>query len=614
MRCVVKRFSRFFRSLADKKKTAKRQGSALRNFCPEVLTLEDRTVPSTVSSITQNFNGAAIPAGDTIWFDAEMQASGLPGGTTTATVHVTNQTISFTSGGQNYSYAVPDADVVLTAGATSSSVSYDPSDNGWDIGAPTGGTGHVFMGGMGLALPNGLPGNVKNVTWSASFWSDTQNVQVQWQWGAAVYSNFNSDYNALGVKPIDDSHNDPYNNGDHAGALEQLKSYVVAGATGNGGNNYTGNFGPNTNVKPSFGDGVQTYPYASSNPLTSIAFNESTVLKGANLDTTNGYLDVWYSDEHALALGVGTVNVKTSSGTITTNYAISSLTSNPSSVNNPALGTTATSGDQAGTDTSTRPMSPEMFITDITNNPKATSGDWQWGGQAYNPSDVFGTWKSFTRTVDYTQLTGGNPTVSVTASVDPAKNGWNLGAGADTVPTGLTNEGYGTEIRWNLNTLEQQGVLIPGHTYRFYVMVHDGDQNKAGGDAGQAAFNFTIPAPPASQLSGFVTNPTSLSGIAGVLITATEFDSNGNVLATFTTTTGADGSYSFGSLSEGTYSVTEDASTLPVGYMAKGSSVGTVSGATDGSASLTFTLLSGIALNAGNVGINYDFTAGPVTG
>jgi len=35
--------------------------------------------------------------------------------------------------------------------------------------------------------------------------------------------------------------------------------------------------------------------------------------------------------------------------------------------------------------------------------------------------------------------------------------------------------------------------LIPGHQYRIYFMLHDGDQNKAGGDSGQACVYFTMP-------------------------------------------------------------------------------------------------------------------------
>src|SRR5262249_40418608 len=151
--------------------------------------------------------------------------------------------------------------------------------------------------------------------------------------------------------------------------------------------------------------------------------------------------------EHALALGVGTVIVKTTSGTTTTNYPITPMTGNPSTAHNPSIGSTATTGDQAGVDISGRPMAPSLVITDITSDPNNRSGDWQWGGAAYAPTDVFGTWKSFTRTVDYTTST---PTITIDTGVDPAKNNWNLGAGSDAAPAGLTNEGYGAEVRWSL--------------------------------------------------------------------------------------------------------------------------------------------------------------------
>jgi len=52
----------------------------------------------------------------------------------------------------------------------------------------------------------------------------------------------------------------------------------------------------------------------------------------------------------------------------------------------------------------------------------------------------------------------------------------------------LVNQGYGAEVRWDLSTLN----LVPGHQYRLYFMVHDGDQNKTGGDVGHdcAIFNY----------------------------------------------------------------------------------------------------------------------------
>src|SRR5207248_2265913 len=74
----------------------------------------------------------------------------------------------------------------------------------------------------------------------------------------------------------------------------------------------------------------------------------------------------------------------------------------------------------------------------------------------------------------------------------------------DPAPAGLASEGYGAEVRWNLNDLYASGVLVAGHNYRFYVMVHDGDQNKSGGDSGQAAYNYVY--------SGPVSKGASLSG------------------------------------------------------------------------------------------------------
>jgi Flp pilus assembly protein TadG len=231
------------------------------------------------------------------------------------------------------------------------------------------------------------------------------------------------------------------------------------------------------------------YPASGGSGRASVTFNESAVLRGSatNPGGTERTIDVFYNDEHALTLGVRSVVVKTSAtSSTTTNYSVSPLTSNPSSVLSPAVGTTLASGDQAGNDPSDRPAYPALFITDITTNPNSTTGDWQNFGTAKPPSAVFGTWKSAVRTVDKTKSPA---LVTVTPDADPAKNNWNLGAGSDPVPAGLANEGYGAEARWNVKDLG----LTPGHAYRFEFMVHDGDQNKAGGDAGESCLAAVWP-------------------------------------------------------------------------------------------------------------------------
>jgi hypothetical protein len=223
------------------------------------------------------------------------------------------------------------------------------------------------------------------------------------------------------------------------------------------------------------------YPYTSNSPLTSIVFNEDEVLRAIapSGGAPVGTVALFYNDEHALTLGVREVGVKSASGTTTTDYPVSPLTTDPGSVTNPQTGTNQLVGDQSGLDASLRPMWPVLFITDITADPNSRSGDWQQGGRPINPNAVFGSWKAAVRTVDNTVSPA---TVTITPDADPAKNNWTL-AGGDTAPAGLTNQGFGAEARWSVP-------IASGHSYRVQVMVHDGDQNKAGGDSGEACAVF----------------------------------------------------------------------------------------------------------------------------
>jgi len=217
------------------------------------------------------------------------------------------------------------------------------------------------------------------------------------------------------------------------------------------------------------------YPFASSNALTGILFNESTVL-GA-IVPSGGYplasIQLFYNDEHAMTLGVQEVVING----VSKSFPVSALTKSPDVVDAPETGTNLIIGQLAGVDPVGRPMWPALFITDITNDTKAVAGDWQWGGSPVNPTYVAGTWKGAIRTVDANGA-------SITPDVDPAKNNINYGNG-HTAPSGAIAkpEAYGTEVRWDIR-------LEPGHNYRFQVMVHDGDQNKIGGDAGEACVTF----------------------------------------------------------------------------------------------------------------------------
>src|SRR5262249_36487738 len=80
--------------------------------------------PTTGSSlISANFNGTAIPAGDSIWFSSVLKASNL--GTGPVTIRFVNQTISFTVNGTPYNLAVPNASITFSSANSVSSTTFD---------------------------------------------------------------------------------------------------------------------------------------------------------------------------------------------------------------------------------------------------------------------------------------------------------------------------------------------------------------------------------------------------------------------------------------------------------------------------------------------------------
>jgi len=193
----------------------------------------------------------------------------------------------------------------------------------------------------------------------------------------------------------------------------------------------------------------------------STSFVESATLCAINAvggGSKPAIIQVFYNDEHALTLGCAT-----------SANPVSPLSNDPDAVHYPQT------GDPACTDAEKRPLRPVLYVTDISADPSCTAGDLQKGGPAYDPIAIFGSWKSATEGTDH---------VGTPATADPAKNNWNLTSSADPVPAAATacKEGYSAELRFEVG-------LISGHSYRFQVIAHDGDQNK-GGDSGEACAVF----------------------------------------------------------------------------------------------------------------------------
>jgi len=198
------------------------------------------------TSIRNNFNAFPINAGNYIWFTSVLKAKGL--GSNPVTITFTNQTITSPNFGP---LNVPDATVTFDPNVNFATTTFGSGGVSMTT-VPSNPTlkGNTFFSALDYQVPMNLPGGIHNVTWSGTISTDTPGVKVNWQWAAAVYTMFDADYNLLGVKPVDDKVQNPYLNADHAGTPENFKPFVIGGATGGGGHNYTGGLSGTAKVGP----------------------------------------------------------------------------------------------------------------------------------------------------------------------------------------------------------------------------------------------------------------------------------------------------------------------------------------------------------------------------
>jgi hypothetical protein len=233
------------------------------------------------------------------------------------------------------------------------------------------------------------------------------------------------------------------------------------------------------------------YPDNSNPPKSQAVFNEDEVLSAFGRTPTE--IRVWYTDEHALLLGVRAnfTDNKAAGTDVTVPHFIATMGMNPTGPGTAAFtgggwffGSATWTGPFAATDPAGRVLSPVMYVTDITNDPTSRAGDWQQASPNPKfPTAIYGSWKAAVAKLDNTR----NPPVSsIVLDPDPAtKNHKNVGPGGENPPDATQDFGYSTEIVYSVASLG----LNPTHNYRIQFMVHDGDQNKTGGDVGQACFN-----------------------------------------------------------------------------------------------------------------------------
>ena len=200
------------------------------------------------NTISSNFNGTVLGGGTYLWFNSVLNVKGLPSNSP-VTVFVSHANVTFTANSQTYNLKVPNSSITFSPSTTLATTDFTQLSppflgTGWDTLLQSSGlAGNDLSQGLTFRVPSGgLPGGIKNVTWQVTFSSYTAGLSVNWQWAAADYTAWSTNYNALGVKPVDDNQASQYKNSDHAGTPENFKSYVVGGATGGGGSNYTGSY------------------------------------------------------------------------------------------------------------------------------------------------------------------------------------------------------------------------------------------------------------------------------------------------------------------------------------------------------------------------------------
>jgi hypothetical protein len=167
-----------------------------------------------------------------------LKPSGIAG--RAVTVVFSDSTIDMTVDGTVYEIPVPDGTITFSPQATTATTDYNWSTKTWQTVVPSSVTGNVFVTGLPIYVPFDLPGSITGVKWSAHVTTLTPGVSLDWRWAAAVYKTYYyGSFRYTDVKPIDGA-GDVYPDNELAGTPENSKRYVIRGARGDGGKNYTG--------------------------------------------------------------------------------------------------------------------------------------------------------------------------------------------------------------------------------------------------------------------------------------------------------------------------------------------------------------------------------------
>jgi len=198
------------------------------------------TIPAAAEVISPtSWNRFNVPFGTApvAWVHAQFKPTGVPTATT-ATVHFTG--VSFVLNG--ISYPMPDGVVNFDPNAPSTSTTTFSGTPGTSSALWTTTINSHFISDenffVGAAIPVGpaiAGGGQATIRFTTK--TDDTGLSFSWQWSAAVYTYWPSDWNQAMIQPY-------HGNGQHADTPDntQVQKSLIQGPRGGGGSNFTGSW------------------------------------------------------------------------------------------------------------------------------------------------------------------------------------------------------------------------------------------------------------------------------------------------------------------------------------------------------------------------------------
>src|SRR5690349_11104180 len=119
------------------------------------LALAPNAKATSISVISSNFNGTAVPSGSFIWFTAVGKLSGSAP-STPFTVDLTNSQITFTSTDSSHTPIVVNApNAAITFGPSGTIASTSFSSGAWNTSVAFNASGNVFLDAVAFQIPSG---------------------------------------------------------------------------------------------------------------------------------------------------------------------------------------------------------------------------------------------------------------------------------------------------------------------------------------------------------------------------------------------------------------------------------------------------------------------------